>query len=92
MDFSLTEEQAQFQASVRSFVEREVIPVAAQMDEAGEFPHELFQKCAANGYLGLRYPESVGGMEADFLTYCLMIAELARGSMSLAASVAMQSL
>ncbi|MFQ5398717.1 MAG: acyl-CoA dehydrogenase family protein [Anaerolineae bacterium] len=92
MDYSLTEEQAQFQESVRSFVEREVIPAAAAMDEAGEFPHELFQKCAANGYFGLRYPEDVGGMGADFFTYCLMIAELARGSLALAAAVAMQSL
>ncbi|MFQ5422332.1 MAG: acyl-CoA dehydrogenase family protein, partial [Anaerolineae bacterium] len=86
MDYSLTEEQAQFQESVRSFVEREVIPAAAAMDEAGEFPHELFQKCAANGYFGLRYPEDVGGMGADFFTYCLMIAELARGSLALAAA------
>ncbi|MCP4423852.1 MAG: acyl-CoA dehydrogenase [Chloroflexi bacterium] len=92
MNFSLTNEQALFQESVRSFVDREVIPVAAQIDEAGEFPHELFQKCAANGYFGLRYPEDVGGMGADFTTYCLMIAELARGSLSLAASAAMQSL
>ncbi|KAA3664548.1 MAG: acyl-CoA dehydrogenase [Chloroflexi bacterium] len=92
MDFSLTAEQRLFHDSVRSFVDKEVVPQAAAIDEAGEFPHDLFQRCAANGYLGLRYPESVGGMGADFLTYCLMMAELARGSLSLAASVAMQSL
>ncbi len=92
MNFSLTNEQQQFQESVRRFVDREVIPVAAEIDERGEFPHALFQRCAANGYFGLRYPESVGGMAADFVTYCLMIAELARGSLSLAAAVAMQSL
>ncbi len=92
MNFSLNEEQQLFQESVRNFVDKEVIPVAAEMDEKGEFPHELFQRCAANGYFGLRYPESVGGMDADFFTYCLMIEELARGSLSLAAAVAMQTL
>lgn len=92
MDFSLTEEQSLFRDSVRSFVEREVIPLAQEMDEKGEFPHVLFQRCAANGYFALRYPESVGGMEADFFTYCLMMEELARGSLSLGAAVAMQTL
>lgn len=92
MDFSFTEEQSLFRDSVRSFVEREVIPSARELDERAEFPHALFQKCAANGYFGLRYPESAGGMEADFFTYCLMIEELARGSLALAAAVAMQTL
>jgi alkylation response protein AidB-like acyl-CoA dehydrogenase len=92
MNFSFSDEQLQFRDSVRRFVDKEVRPQAAELDEQGEFPHQLFQKCAANGYFGLRYPESVGGMEADFTTYCLMIEELARGSLALAAVVAMQSL
>ncbi len=92
MDFSLSEEQRLFQNAVRSFVEREVLPAAHQLDEKAEFPRALFQACADNGYFALRYPESVGGMEADFLTYCLMIEELARGSLALAAAVAMQTL
>ena len=92
MDIFLTEEQKRFRDSVRSFVEREVIPVAQEIDEKGEFPRVLFQRCAANGYFALRYPESIGGMDADFLTYCLMMEELARGSLSLGAAVAMQTL
>ncbi len=92
MDFSLSEEQRSFQDSVRQFVDREITPVAHQIDETAEFPRELFQRCAQNGYFALRYPESIGGMNADFLTYCLMIEELARGSLSLAAAVAMQTL
>ncbi len=92
MNFSLSQEQLLFSDSVRNFVDREVVPAAQEIDEKGEFPHELFQKCAVNGYFGLRYPESVGGMGADFTTYCLMIEELARGSLSLAAAVAMQTL
>ncbi len=92
MDFSVTEEQRLFQGSVRTFVDNEVIPVAQEIDEQGRFPRALFERCAANGYLGLRYPESAGGMGADFVTYSLMIEELARGSLSLAAVIAMQSL
>ena len=91
-DFLQTEEQKLFRNSVRSFVDREVIPAAQELDEQGEFPRELFQRCAVNGYFGLRYPESVGGMEADFFTYCMMMEELARGSLSLGAVVAMQTL
>jgi butyryl-CoA dehydrogenase len=91
-DISPTEEQTLFRNSVRSFVEREVIPAAQKLDERGEFPRELFQRCAVNGYFGLRYPESAGGMDADFVTYCMMIEEIARGSLSLGAVVAMQTL
>jgi alkylation response protein AidB-like acyl-CoA dehydrogenase len=92
MDFTLTQEQDQFRAAVRSFVEKEVAPAARELDERGEFPRDLFRRCAANGYFALRYPEDQGGMGADFLTFCLMAEELARGSLSLAAAVSMQAL
>jgi alkylation response protein AidB-like acyl-CoA dehydrogenase len=92
MDFALSTEQIRFREAVRQFTAREVAPVARELDERGEFPQALFQRCAANGYFGLRYPEAVGGMEADFLTYCLMIEELAAGSLALASIVAMQTL
>lgn len=92
MDYSFSEEQDRFRRSVRDFVEKEVLPVSRETDEKGEFPHELFQRCATNGYFALRYPESVGGLGGDFVTFCLLVEELARGSLSLAAAVAMQCL
>ncbi len=92
MEILLSEEQRRFQASVRDFVAKEILPQARDVDERGEFPRDLFERCAANGYLGLRYPDEVGGMGADFTTYCLMVEELARGSLSLAAVVSMQGL
>lgn len=92
MDFAWTEEQQQFRDAVRHFVAREVMPAARDLDERAEFPGNLFRRCADNGYFALRYPEESGGMGADFVTYCLMIEELARGSLALAAIVAMQSL
>ncbi|MFQ5459860.1 MAG: acyl-CoA dehydrogenase family protein [Anaerolineae bacterium] len=92
MNLTLSDDQQRFRASVRRFVEAEVRPVAQAIDEAGEFPRALFEKCGAGGYFALRYPPEDGGAGADFLTYCLMMEELAAGSMSLAAAVAMQSL
>lgn len=92
MNFALAEEQERFRKSVRDFVEKEVAPVAAQLDERGEFPMALFRRCGALGYFGLRYPEGAGGLGADFTTFCLMAEEIARGSLSLAAAAAMQCL
>jgi butyryl-CoA dehydrogenase len=92
MNFALTEEQELFRKSVRDFVGREVAPAAAVLDERGEFPLALFRRCGELGYFGLRYPEAVGGMGADFTTFCLVAEEIARGSLSLAAAVSMQCL
>ena len=67
-------------------------PRAAAIDEAKTFPRELFGELAALGFFGLRYPESLGGVGLDMMSYCLAIGEIARGSLSLAAAAAMQSL
>jgi butyryl-CoA dehydrogenase len=89
---AFTPEQEDFRRTVARFVEAEIVPEADALDERGEFPRELFKRVAAQGWLGLRYPERHGGSGADMVTYCLLAEELARGSLSLAASVAMQSL
>ena len=82
----------EFRDSVRAFVNKEVLPRAAELDVHGQFPHALFKRLAELGYLGLRYPEDVGGQSADFATCCIFYEELAAGSLSLAAIAAMQSL
>ena len=86
MDFRLSEEQEAFRKAVARFVDTEVAPVADRLDEAGEFPRELFRKLGQQGYLALRYPEAYGGAEADMTTYCLFAEEMARGSMSMNSS------
>jgi len=85
-------EQELFRDSVRQFAEREVAPRAEEFDQHGVFPHELFKRMGQLGYYGLRYPESAGGQEADFVTTCILYEELARASLSVAAICAMQSL
>lgn len=71
---ALTAEHAAFRESVRRFVAREIAPYAAQWDEAGEFPRELYRKAAAAGLLGLGFPEAYGGTPAD-LFYRVIAAE-----------------
>ena len=87
-----TREQEEFRRSVARFVDAEVVPAAQAMDEQAEFPTALFRRLGELGYFGLRYPEAYGGAGTDMVTYCLFAEELARGSMSLAAAAAMQSL
>jgi len=88
----LTTEQESFRRAVAKFVDAEVVPVAEAIDARAEFPTKLFRRLGELGYLGLRYPEAYGGADADMVTYCLFAEELARGSLSVAATAAMQSL
>lgn len=74
------------------FVDEEVIPVARELDEKGEFPIDLFKKLADMGVLGIRYPKKVGGSGGNTTLYCIAMEELARGLLSLAAVTAMQCL
>ena len=63
MDFSLTEEQEFFRKTVQDTVDKMIIPHAREMDEKDEFPWQLWWRDFARlGYLGLRYPESIGGL------------------------------
>jgi len=92
MDFSLSEEQNLVRETFSRFCDVEVKPKARAIDEAKEFPSELFRALGGLGFFGLRYPESVGGSGLDFVSYCLAVSEIARGSLSLAAVASMQSL
>ena len=89
---AFSDEQERFRRAGARFVDAEVAPAAAAIDERAEFPRELFKRVGELGYLGLRYPEVSGGAGSDTGTYRLFAEELARGSMSLAASACMQSL
>ena len=88
----LSEEQELFRATVRQFAEREIAPRAEDFDQHGVFPHDVFKRLGELGYFALRYPEEVGGQDADFVTTCLLYEELARASLSVAVICAMQAL
>jgi alkylation response protein AidB-like acyl-CoA dehydrogenase len=92
MDFRLSEEQGFFQRIIAETVDKMVAPAAREIDEKDMFPWELWREFAKLGYLGLRYPEQVGGMNAEKLTAMIFYEELTRGSVGFAQSVVMNIL
>src|SRR3989449_7826224 len=79
----LTQEQEAVVATVREFVEREVIPVADELEHRDEFPEKIVEQMRQLGLFGLTVPEEYGGAGLDLLTYALVGVELSRGWMSL---------
>jgi acyl-CoA dehydrogenase len=73
-----TPDHEAFRATVRRFVEREILPHAAEWDEAGGFPRELYAKAAAAGLLGVGFPEEVGGTPADHFCRLILAEEMGR--------------
>jgi len=73
-----TEEHEEFRAVVRRFVETELAPHAEAWEDARWFPNEVFGKLAAQGYLGLQYPEAYGGQGGGPLADAVFVEELAR--------------
>jgi len=83
-----TAEQADFRASVRAFVEREVAPHVDGWDEAASFPRELYRRASALGLLQLGYPEHLGGTPCEMAFRLIAAEEIARaGSGGLMASL-----
>ncbi len=91
MDVTRTDEQQAVQALFREFAEKEIRPQAAELDEQPRFPKELFRRAGELGFFGMRYPEPEG-TGTDLACYLIAVEELARGSLAVAATCAMQSL
>jgi alkylation response protein AidB-like acyl-CoA dehydrogenase len=79
----LTDTQKAIVETVREFVEKEVIPVADDMEHRDEFPDAIVGKMKELGLFGLNVPEEFGGIGENLTTYALSVVELARGWMSL---------
>ncbi len=79
----LSEEQRAVVETVREFVEREVFPVADQLEHRDEFPEKIVEGMKELGLFGLTVPEEHGGAGLDLMTYALAGVELSRGWMSL---------
>jgi butyryl-CoA dehydrogenase len=79
----LTEEQRAIVETVRDFVEKEVIPVADELEHRDEFPEQIVKGMKDLGLFGLTVPEEHGGAGLDLMTYALAGVELSRGWMSL---------
>lgn len=78
MRLELTEEQQMIQALAREFAEKEVQPVASQLDQEARFPHETVKRMGELGFLGISVPEAYGGGGADPVAYVLALEEIAK--------------
>jgi alkylation response protein AidB-like acyl-CoA dehydrogenase len=86
-DFYLSEEQRELQRTLRAFVSKEIAPLAAECDAEERYPVELFPRLGALGYLGLGFPEQVGGTGGCNLDYAILCEELAYGSGGIALGI-----
>ena len=79
----LTDTQKAIVETVREFVEKDVIPVADEMEHRDEFPEKIVEQMKELGLFGLNVSEEYGGIGENLTTYALTVVELARGWMSL---------
>ncbi|WP_304110015.1 acyl-CoA dehydrogenase family protein [Mycolicibacterium bacteremicum] len=78
----LTDVQAEIVATVRQFVDKEIIPNAQELEHADTYPQHIVDQMRDMGLFGLMIPEEYGGLGESLLTYALCVEELARGWMS----------
>src|SRR6478609_3405539 len=84
MHFDLPDDHRLFQESVRDFATAEVAPAAEELDRTKAFPYELVAKMGALGWMGIPFPEEVGGAGGTTLQYALAVEELTRADSSVA--------
>lgn len=78
MEFELTEEQKLIQATARRIAKERVAPRAAEVDESGEYPHDIFEAFRDVELLGLTIPEQYGGSGAGVMPMALAVEEVAK--------------
>ena len=88
LNFDLTEEQNLLRQAVRDFAEKEIAPLAQELDEKEEFSVELTLKMGDLGLLGCFVPEKYGGSDMGYISYIIAVEELARVDGSQAATIA----
>ena len=91
MNFELTTEQREIRDRAAEFADREVAPLAAELDLEDRVPFELFGKLAEAGFMGLCVLEEYGGGGADFLSYVLMLEEISRADAGVGVTLAVHT-
>ena len=88
MDFDLTKEQEMIRKEVRKFAQKEIAPVAGELDEKEEFSEKLTRKMGEIGLFGMFVSEEYEGQEMDYISYIIGVEEIARVDGSQAATIA----
>jgi short-chain 2-methylacyl-CoA dehydrogenase len=84
MDFALDDQTQLLQRTVREFAQAEVAPAAEELDRTHTFPYEIVAKMASLGWMGIPFPEEVGGAGGTSLQYAIAVEELTRVDSSVA--------
>ncbi|NUT38374.1 MAG: acyl-CoA dehydrogenase [Thermoactinospora sp.] len=92
MDFELNDDQQLFRRTVREFVDKEIVPVAAEWEREGRYPTEIVERFKEMGLFGMTVPASYGGLELDRVSFALVFEEIARGWMGVAGVLGSHSL
>jgi butyryl-CoA dehydrogenase len=82
MNFELSQDHKVLRDAVRDFVEKEIKPIAMQIDEEHMIPEALVQKMAEMGFLGSYLPEEYGGAGLDMLSYAIVVEEVSKACAS----------
>lgn len=78
MDFSLTKEQQMIKEMVREFAEKEIKPIAIELDAKSMFAEDVFKKMGQLGLLGIPFPEEYGGSGGDTISYAIAVEEVGK--------------
>nr|MBC8394836.1 acyl-CoA dehydrogenase family protein [Deltaproteobacteria bacterium] len=78
MDFFLSEKHRAVRRSVRTFCERELNPIAKDIDQEASFPWDVVEKMGRMGYFGIQVPKNLGGAGMDSVSYAIVIEEISR--------------
>ncbi|MBQ3164201.1 MAG: acyl-CoA dehydrogenase [Lachnospiraceae bacterium] len=78
MDFTLSKKHEMARTLFKEFAEKEVKPLAQEVDETEQFPRGTVEKMAKNGFLGIPVPKEYGGQGCDPLTYAMCVEELSK--------------
>jgi alkylation response protein AidB-like acyl-CoA dehydrogenase len=92
MDFALDDQQRAFQSVLRSFVDREVVPVARDWEKSGRYPAEIVAGLRELGLFGITVPAEYGGLDLDPVSFAIVFEELSRGWMGIAGILGSHSL
>ena len=83
----LTDIQRDILGTVREFVDKEIIPVASELEHKDEYPAQIVKGMKELGLFGLTIPEEYGGLGESLLTYALVVEQISRGWMSISGIV-----
>ena len=91
MDTLLSEKNRAVRRSVRAFCEREIRPIAQQIDQEASFPWEVAEKMGRLGYFGIQVPRDLSGAEMDALSYVVVVEEISRLCASLGVCISVHN-